>query len=665
METNYLNKLNKEQRLAARHGVKSGRAYPARPLLIIAGAGSGKTATLAHRVAHLLASGADVNRLLLLTFTRRAAKEMVRRSAAIVREALNVEVGELPYAGTFHAVGAKLVREFAERLGLQPNFTIRDRSDAADMMDLVRHRLGLSEAEVHFPDKNVCLAIYSYKVNSCRKLSVVLKEKFPSHCKRRPQLERLFAEYKAAKRDQNVVDYDDLLLFWARMLRQPDIAKQLRERFQYVLVDEYQDTNRLQSKILLRLKPGGCGVTVVGDDAQAIYSFRAATVQNILRFPDHFKPIARIIKLEQNYRSTGPILKACNAVINLSQQSYIKKLWSERTSKKKPRLVTVEDDAGQARHVADQIIAAKEEGLPFASQAVLMRASHHSQKLEIELTRRNVPYVKWGGIKFLEAAHIKDLLSILRWLENPRDEIAGFRVLKLLPGVGPSAATRVLKQLRKRPGNLDLDRVEMPPGASEHWPGFITLLAGLTNTEWPSEVSEIINWYLPLMKHDNTELRAADLRQLGLIAGTYRCREHFLTEVTLEPPELTVTSSKSSRPDDEDHVVLSTIHSAKGHEWSHVYILNAVNGAMPSAKVTTSDEIEEERRLFYVGMTRAKNVLELLVPHRLLSYRDNSPVVDLFTRPTRFIPASLNRHFKRTVGGGSNGPGHHPRKLSA
>jgi DNA helicase-2/ATP-dependent DNA helicase PcrA len=359
-------------------------------------------------------------------------------------------------------------------------------------------------------------------------------------------------------------------------------------------------------------------------------------------------------------------LDACNGVINLSRQAYAKKLWSQRASKIKPRLVTVQDEAEQAKYIADEVLRAKEEGVPFSSQAVLMRASHHSLKLEIELSRRNIPFVKWGGIKFLEAAHIKDVLSVLRWCENPRDEIAGFRVLKLLPGVGPGIATKVLKQLKQWPGALDIDRVKAPHGAAENWPGFVKLMAALRTAEWPMEVSDIVKWYFPLMKHDNADLRAADLGQLSLIAGTYQSRQKFLMEVTLEPPEGTVGPRKNARPDDDDYLVLSTIHSAKGQEWSRVTILNAVNGAIPSTKATSPDDVEEERRLLYVAMTRAKDILELIIPHRFLSYRDNSPIVDLFSSPTRFIPASFIRYFKRKTAGGrkaSHGVREHVSKV--
>jgi DNA helicase-2/ATP-dependent DNA helicase PcrA len=575
---------------------------------------------------------------------------MTRRAGLIARQALGVDVGPLPYAGTFHAVGGQLLKEFAEQVGLLPNFTIRDRGDAADLMDIVRNELGFATSAASFPDKSLCLAIYSYQINSCKKLDVVLKSKFRSSIKWHGKLKRLFTAYTSAKREQNVLDYDDLLLYWYKMLRKSDIAKVLRDRFQYILVDEFQDTNRRQSKILHRLKPDGLGVTVVGDDAQAIYSFRAATVKNILKFPAQYNPAARVIKLEQNYRSTNQILKACNATINLSNQAYGKQLWSERPNSVKPKLVSVDDDAAQAKYIADRIIQAKEEGVPFQSQAVLMRASHHSLKLELEFARRNIPFVKWGGLKFLEAAHIKDVLSVLRWCENPRDQVAGFRALKLLPGVGPQAASRVLDRLKQWPDRLRIRAIAPPSGARENWLTFRKLIASLCRSEWSGQVAAVVSWYLPLMKHDNAELRAADLHQLVSIATTYETREHFLMEVTLEPPEATAGPTKPARPDDDDHVVISTIHSAKGREWSRVFLLNAVNGCIPSTKATEPEEIEEERRLLYVGMTRAKDVLELMTPCRGYVLRENSSVVDLFSSPTRFIPAQLYRLFKRTTG---------------
>src|ERR1700738_2813635 len=379
MTHDYMIDLNQEQRRAVKHGVKDGSALDARPLLVIAGAGSGKTKTLAHRVAHLVVNGIDPHRILLLTFSRRAALDMTGRVKRITGAAMGIGQIDLPWAGTFHAVGARILLEYADRIGLKPSFTILDRSDAADLMDVVRHDLGLSKKESRFPGKDTCLAIYSFANNSGGSIKKTLRD--------------MFGQYVAAKQRQNVLDYDDLLLAWAEMMNDADLGAELGSRFDHVLVDEYQDTNRLQSKILLKLKPDGRGVTVVGDDAQSIYSFRAATVRYILDFPGQFDPPARIITLEQNYRSTQPILDACNSVIGFAKERFTKNLRSDRKSKQAPFLTTVVDETAQARYVAQQILDAREAGLPLKSQATLFRASHHSAQLEIELARRNIPFV--------------------------------------------------------------------------------------------------------------------------------------------------------------------------------------------------------------------------------------------------------------------------------
>jgi ATP-dependent DNA helicase UvrD/PcrA len=425
MAYDYLSDHNREQRRAVKHGVKDGSAIDAKPLLVIAGAGTGKTKTLAHRVAHLIVNGVDAHRILLLTFSRRAAVDMTGRVKRITAAALGTRDVDLPWAGTFHAVGARILREYAHRIGLQLSFTILDRSDAADLMDLVRHDLELSKKESRFPRKDTCLATYSLAINSGAPLKVVLNERFPWCVEWKKELRKLFGAYAAAKHQQNVLDYDDLLLCWAEMMNDRELAAELGGRFDHVLVDEYQDTNRLQSKILLRLRPDGRAVTVVGDDAQSIYSFRAATVRNILDFPHQFEPPARIITLEQNYRSTQSILDACNGVIGFASERFTKNLRSERKSKQKPFLTTVGDEAAQAQYVAQQILDAREAGVPLKGQAVLFRASHHSAQLEIELSRRNIPFVKYGGLKFLEAAHVKDVISVFRWGENPADRVAG------------------------------------------------------------------------------------------------------------------------------------------------------------------------------------------------------------------------------------------------
>ena len=433
MTAAYLAKLNPQQRRAVEHGVGTPNYGLANPLLVIAGAGSGKTNTLAHRVAHLIVNGADPRRILLLTFSRRAAAEMTRRveriSGQVLGQTAAIMTDALTWAGTFHGIGARLLREYADQIGLDANFTIHDREDSADLMNLVRHERGYSKTETRFPTKGTCLAIYSRCVNAETAIEEVLRTSFPWCAAWARELRELFASYVEAKQRQNVLDYDDLLLYWAEMLSTPALAADVGGRFDHVLVDEYQDTNRLQSSILLALKPDGRGLTVVGDDAQSIYSFRAATVRNILDFPSQFSPAAEIVTLDRNYRSTQPILSAANAVIDLAAERFTKNLWTERHGAERPQLVSVRDETDQALYVVERVLENREGGTALKHQAVLFRASHHSGPLEVELTRCNIPFVKFGGLKFLDAAHVKDVLALLRFVENPRDRVAGFRVM--------------------------------------------------------------------------------------------------------------------------------------------------------------------------------------------------------------------------------------------
>ena len=357
----------------------------------------------------------------------------------------------LAWAGTFHAIGARLLREHAEQIGLQPNFTIHDREDSADLMNLVRHELGFSKTESRFPTKGTCLAIYSRAVNAEMPLDLVLQGHFSWCVGWDAQLRLLFEAYVEAKQTQGVLDYDDLLLYWAQMMSDPMLAGDIGEPFRPCAGRRVSGHEPLQSSILLALKPDGVGLTVVGDDAQSIYSFRAATVRNILDFPVQFSPAAAIITLDRNYRSTKPILAAANAVIDLAAERFTKNLWTERPSVGRPELVSVPDEADQARYVVERILANREVGTLLKQQAVLFRTSHHSGPLEIELTRHNIPFVKFGGLKFLDTAHVKDLLALLRFAENPRDRVAGFRVMQLLPGVGPTSAQRVLDLMAARP----------------------------------------------------------------------------------------------------------------------------------------------------------------------------------------------------------------------
>ena len=655
--TAYLDQLNPQQRQAVEHGVIAGGAASPAPLLVIAGAGSGKTNTLAHRVAHLIVNGADPRRILLLTFSRRAAAEMARRveriAGKVMGQSARVMTDALTWAGTFHGIGARLLRDYAPEIGLDPAFSIHDREDSADLMNLVRHELGFSTTQSRFPAKATCLAIYSRCVNAETAIEEVLRASYPWCAGWAAELRQLFAAYVEAKQRQNVLDYDDLLLYWAQMAAEPAIAAELGGRFDHVLVDEYQDTNRLQSSILLALKPDGQGLTVVGDDAQSIYSFRAATVRNILDFPTQFTRRPEIVTLDRNYRSSQPILAAANAVIELASERFTKNLWTDRTSAERPQLVAVRDEADQARYVVEQVLANREAGMSLKQQAVLFRTSHHSGPLEVELTRRNIPFVKFGGLKFLDASHVKDLLALLRFVQNPRDRVAGFRLMQLLPGVGPTSAQRVLDRMHDAADPIGaLMESPAPPRAGDEWFSFVDTIAQLRadTAGWPAEIEGARTWYEPHLErmHEDAATRKADLIQLEQIAAGYPSRERFLTELTLDPPD--ATSDQAGVPlRDEDYLILSTIHSAKGQEWKSVFVLNVVDGCIPSDLGTgTTAEIEEERRLLYVAMTRAKDHLHLVVPQRFFTHQQSATGDrHVYAARTRFIPSALLKLFER------------------
>jgi DNA helicase-2/ATP-dependent DNA helicase PcrA len=584
-----VDKLNTRQREAASFGDGA--------LLILAGAGTGKTSTLAHRVAHLLTAGAAPERILLLTFSRRAAQEMTRRAQRIVAESLK-EV-RLPWSGTFHAIANRLIRSHAQRVGLAPGFTVLDRGDAADLLDVLRHELGLSKTEKRFPRKDTCLAIYSHRVNTQGSLADTLQAVFPWCAEWEVELTGLFRAYTERKVAIQALDYDDLLLYWRAMMEDESLAAEIGELFDHVLVDEYQDTNVLQAEILARLRPGGKGLTVVGDDAQAIYSFRAATVENIRAFPERFG--AQMVTLEDNYRSTQPILDAANTLVG-------KNLVSRRGAGAKPRYVTVADDSAQANYVVRRVLDARETGVTLKKQAVLFRSSHHSDVLELELVRRNIPYVKYGGLKFLEASHVKDLLAVLRWADNPKNRVAAWRTLQLLPGVGPATAATCFTRFEIS-GWGAISTVDRELGE---------LLASLATPEtpWAGQVARVREWYAPHLErlYEEAQVRVGDLEQMEKISLQFESRERFLTELALDPPS--ATGDLSGAPHlDEDYLVLSTVHSAKGQEWDAVYVLNVADGSFPSEFATGRAElIEEERRLLYVAMTRAKTSLDLLAP---------------------------------------------------
>jgi DNA helicase-2/ATP-dependent DNA helicase PcrA len=623
----HLEKLNGPQKKAVTYGETLQKGVKAGPLLIVAGAGTGKTNTLAHRVAHLAIHGVDPARILMLTFTRRAATEMRRRAHDIVKIALNEPLGgvshtvsqKLTWAGTFHSIGNRLLRHYAKHLKLDPQFSVADRSDSADLMDTLRMELGFASKEQRFPRKETCLQIYSYRVNTQKPLKETLEQQYPWCLQWEADLTKLYRAYVERKQRCSILDYDDLLLYWHAMMSDARLAQHVSAHFDHVLVDEYQDTNRLQADILHSLRPDGMGLTVVGDDAQAIYSFRAAAVDNILGFPDRFTPRAEVVTLAQNYRSTQQVLDASNALMADAPRQYRKHLLSIRGQGVRPSFVTVPDLQTQAECICTEVLKRREANVPLKRQAVLFRSSSHSDVLEVELARRKIPYVKYGGLKFLEAAHIKDLMSVLRWADNPRNTVAAFRVLQMLPGMGPVNARKCIEHVEAQNHSFEsLKAFSVPQALGVDWRKLTELLLALAEPQrqWPGQVHLVREWYRPhferLYEHFHTRL--GDLDQLELLSGQYPSRERFLTELTLDPPN--ATSDLAGQPVlDEDYLILSTIHSSKGMEWDTVYLLNVVDGSYPSEFAAGKPElIEEERRLLYVGMTRAQNDLYLMGP---------------------------------------------------
>lgn len=661
--TEYLKDLNSAQVEAVTFGVSEKSAIGG-PLLIIAGAGSGKTNTIAYRTAHLIHNGADPQKILLLTFTRRAADEMIRRASNVLVKAKSspgkenghsqTDISKISWSGTFHSIANRLLRIYSDSIGIDGSFTVLDRSDSADLMNKIRNDLGYSQKEKRFPKKDTCFEIYSFVVNSQSAIEKSLEKYFPWCRKWDKELKVLFKKYSESKRAMNVMDYDDLLLYWYYMVKEKDLSESIGRRFDHILVDEYQDTNKLQSEILLNIKPDGRGLTVVGDDAQAIYSFRAATIQNMLNFKDQFGSRVHTITLEKNYRSTMPILHASNAVIDQAKNRFTKNLFSERPSEEKPYLTLSEDESCQAEDIANKILEYREAGINLKDQAVLFRSSHHSALLEIELGKRAIPFVKYGGLKFLEAAHIKDVISTTRWIENPRDAIASFRVLQLMEGVGPVVAMKILEHLENGGFNFESLKNFVPPSATrKSWPGLCNLLAKLTKAEapWPGQIEQVISWYKPHFEriYDSNPSREKDLNQLIQTSEKFPNREKFLSELALNPPDS--TSDEAQNPFlDEDYLILSTIHSAKGQEWKVVYVLNVADGWIPSDMATQDEEqIEEERRLLYVAMTRAKDHLHLSYPSRFYAYGFKHRRADrnMYSIRSRFIPDAILGLFNR------------------
>jgi DNA helicase-2/ATP-dependent DNA helicase PcrA len=643
--------LNEPQRTAATHGHE--------PLLIIAGAGTGKTTTLVHRVAYLISQGIPAQRLLLLTFTRRAAAEMLQRVSDLLDQQ---NVRRNVWGGTFHGVGARLLRIYGAELGVDPRFTIHDRSDSESLIGTVCQELELAKQDKKFPKKGTCMAVHSYMVNAGATLDDTLASQFPALQHFADPLRRLFAGYGERKAALNVLDYDDLLVQWCRLLEDERTGERVRRRFDCVLVDEYQDTNRLQARLLKGLCPDGRGLTVVGDDAQSIYSFRAATIRNILDFPQDF-PGTRVVTLEQNYRSTEPILTASNRVIAEARERFTKDLWSQRSSGPPPQLIACADEHDQVDFVVGRILEHRRRGVPLAQQAVLFRSAHHSILLEAELARHDLPFVKYGGLKFVEAAHVKDLLSLLRLAENPRDPVAGQRVLTLLPGIGPKKAEQ-LQRLIAAKGRFDPWTGAKPPAAArDDWPQLVSLLQHLAQDatgDVAGQIRSALTFYQPLLedRYDNVPQRLQDLEELVQLAGRFEDRTSLLAELALDPPDDTETLPPDEA--EQDRLVLSTLHSAKGLEWKVVYVLHATDGKIPHERsLLHAEQVEEERRMFYVALTRAADWLYVCYPRRESSGYGNrwlgSGVYETTTL-TRFLTKSAQRAFQAQSAGSFQPP---------
>jgi DNA helicase-2/ATP-dependent DNA helicase PcrA len=632
--------LNPEQRAAATH--------PGGPLLILAGAGTGKTTTLCARVAWLVSQGVAPERIMLLTFTRRAAREMLQRTRALVP--MPAGPGGV-LGGTFHSVAHRFVRLHASALALAPGFGLLDAGDAADLIDLIREEHGHAQSKRRFPKKNTLLDIYSRTVNAQQALSGVVAESFPwceDHCE---AMAALFKAYTARKRTLGVLDLDDLLLYWRALAGDELLGRATEETFDHLLIDEYQDVNGLQVDIVRALRSARRDVTAVGDDFQAIYGWRAASAEHILQFPEHF-PDAAVVTLERNYRSTQPVLDAANALAAQARRAFPKRLNAECEDGMRPELIFCRDESAQAVEVCDRVMEAREHGMELRDQAVLSRTSHDTDLLELELTRRRIPYVKYGGLRYLEAAHVKDFIALLRLADNPGDEISWFRVLQLLEGVGPATARRTLDVLIAAP---ERDRLSSWPSARERLPARARprangMVAALRET--PRETGagvraeRLRDALAPLIetRYPDGALRLQDLEQLVAAARESSADlRHFVGELVLDPPQSSADLAVAPHLD-EDYLVLSTVHSAKGLEWQAVHVLALYDGNFPADMSAGSEEsIDEERRLLYVAMTRARRRLHLYVPVRYYHRPKGVDDAHGYGKPSRFLTDEVQR----------------------
>ncbi len=610
------------------------------PLLVIAGAGSGKTRTLTCRMAYLVAQGVSPQKILLLTFTRKAAREMVERAGSLLKIDCSRIMG-----GTFHSVSQYMLRFYGHLIGYPANFTILDRSDAEDLLHLLRNSLGLAEKKKRFPRKNTLATIHSKLINQKKSLEEVLSKEYPQFLDYFEEIERLFIEYRNYKKEHYLMDYDDLLLNWLEVLKNfPQVREEVGQRFEFLMVDEYQDTNSLQGEIIKYMAERHQNVMVVGDDSQSIYGFRGADYRNIFEFPKIFKN-TKIIKLEENYRSTQPILDLANAVISNARIKYTKVLYTKKKEGEKPIVFYARDEAESSKFVADRILELTEKGIKLSQIAVLFRSAFHSFDLEVELAKRDIPFVKFGGMKLLESAHVKDFLSILKISTNPLDFLSWNRVLLLLEGIGPRTAEKIINKLKGSTQLLfDPSTIISQFSSLKELQKFALLLKELQKQGEKTlfeKLSAIWEFYEPIFQrvyYEDYHRREKDIEGLIALSQKYESAEEFLADLALEPVE---TDEVEKKFDKEEYLTLSTVHSAKGLEWHTVFVISLVDGRFPSSySINNEEELEEERRLFYVAITRARERLYLIVPTTVYVPGEGK----VLAKPSRFlkeIPPSL------------------------
>lgn len=601
------------------------------PLLVVAGAGTGKTRVIEYRVLYLVSREIHPRSILLLTFTRRAAREMLSRASRHNR------LCEEVVGGTFHSFGFSVITEFADLLGFKRPLSFLDEADSEEQLHRLAVKLGFTRRKRRFPSKRTLKAVISASFNRGESIGEVLLRDYPHFLHWSEEIEKLREEYVRYKVEHNLLDYDDLLIYLKILLEDDRVRRVLSSRYRYIMVDEYQDTNQIQAQIVYLLAKENRNVMAVGDDAQSIYAFRGARYQNMFEFLEVF-PEAKVIKLEQNYRSTQPILDLANAVMEGAKHKYTKVLKAQREGSVRPALLFFKDPEGEAEWIAEKVKELWDEGVPLHHIGVLFRSMYIVRPLEISLTRRGIPYRTYGGLKFIETAHIKDLVSHVKVVANPLDELAWHRVLMLIDGIGPKTAERMISEiLRTGEWRPALAAMRENPRSG---PGISRLYAALEratapNVTFPEVVSTLIDYYLPILrdKYDDYQRRAGDIDSLRQIARSYRSVEAFLLDlVAIEPAEQSVEERQDLHLDVRP-LVLSTIHSAKGLEWEVVFIMGVAEGHLPISYSHLSEEdIEEERRLLYVAITRAKRELFLTMSHE--GYRGG---ITTFCRLSRFL----------------------------